>query len=78
MFEGYKYRYSRLLDTQIEEYLYADILTALHTRYGPNPDAAIWKRIEDEWNAIRRTDTVADVAFLHEYVSWAKKKHLPY
>lgn len=77
MFESYKYQYNRLLDTQIESHLYSEILTALYNRYGSDPDAVIAKRIEAEWEAIKRTDIIADVAFLHEFTTWMRTQHIP-
>lgn len=78
MFKNYKYRYSNLPDIQIERQLYSDILDALHARYGPEPDTVIKERIEKEWDAIKRTDTVADIAFLNEFTSWMRKEHYAY
>jgi hypothetical protein len=37
----------------MEEPLHAKIQSALHNRYGADPDAKVRKRVEEEWAAIR-------------------------
>ena len=69
-------RYTGLTSQQMEEPLHAKIQSALHNRYGPNPDIAVRKRVAEEWAAIKRTGIVATVAFLHEIASWARKQHV--
>lgn len=77
MFEGYQCRYGGMIDKHIEDSLYAEIMTAVHARYGPNLDTQVSNRIEAEWEAIKRTDLIADTAFLHELTSWMRAQRMP-
>ena len=77
MFGGYEYRYGGMLDKQIEDSLYREILTATYDRYGTEPDCVIIDRIKSEWEAVKRTDLVPDIAFLHELTSWMRMRRIP-
>lgn len=77
MFGGYEYRYVGMLDKQIEDSLYREITTATYARYGTEPDGVIMDRIKAEWDAVKRTDLVPDIAFLHEFTTWMRIQHIP-
>ena len=77
-FVGYIYWYDGLNETEIEEKLYSDILDALHKKYGAFPDTLIVKRVQEEWDAIKRMDFVLETAFLNEFTSWLRKEHYGY
>ena len=77
MFGRYEYRYGGMLDNQIEDSLYREILTATYDRYGTEPDYVIMDRIKEEWEAVKRTDLIPDIAFLHELTSWMRTQRIP-
>ena len=60
IFESYDYKYNGLNRKEIEDKLYAEIMDALHERYGASPDPQILKRVQEEWNAIQQADIVLD------------------
>ena len=78
IFSNYRYMYQGLRTEEIEERLYSEIMEALYKKYGPEPDALILERLEDEWNGVKKTDTVLDIAFLHEFTCWMRKEKFPW
>ena len=78
IFESYDYKYNGLNRKEIEDKLYAEIMDALHKRYGASPDTQILKRVQEEWNAIQQADIVLDVAFMHEFISWMREEKHPW
>lgn len=71
-------RYGGLTPDRIAETLRSNIFTALHQRYGADPDPLIVKRVEDEWVALTRCGTVLDAAVLHELTLWFRENRRPY
>ena len=74
----YQCLFSGMTMEQIEEKLYSLVQTALHEKYGDNPDGQIVKRIEEEWDAMKRCNVVAESAVLYELTTWLKKNGYPY
>ena len=70
--------YSRLTAPEIEASLHADIDAALLEKYGPAPDAAIEKRVRDEWEALRRSGTILEAATLYEVTCWLRERNYAY
>lgn len=71
-------KYVDLTPDKITEVFRSDIYAALHKRYGAKPDALIMKRVEDEWEALTRSDTVLDAAALYELTLWLRENRIPY
>lgn len=70
--------YSYLDRLQIEETMYNIIEKAFHEKYGKQPDEELVCRVQNEWLAIERTDTLFDVAVLYELSRWLRENHYPY
>lgn len=62
----------------IEEALQIAIDEAVCSHYGSAPNQAVKKRIREEWHAIECTDTVLDVAALHNTAMWLQEKGYRY
>ena len=63
---------------EIEAALYSEIETALQEKYGPAPDHTITARVNDEWEALKRGDTVLEAAALYEVSCWLRERKYPY
>lgn len=60
------------------ERLEKEIDTALHRRYGKNPNPAILCRVQQEWRAMQERECVLDVAALWETAQWLRTSGQPY
>ncbi|MBO5245122.1 MAG: hypothetical protein J6B02_03370 [Selenomonadales bacterium] len=74
----YTYIYRDKECEEVEANLLDAVDRAVRAKYGRCPDPAIVRRIEEEWEAIGRTDTLADVAALHELTEWLRAERHPY
>lgn len=78
----YHGEYAFLPKHAIEESIEADINTALHCKYGTNPDPLIVKRMRQELTALREVDafqnTLQDLAAAFELSRWLKAKGVPF
>ena len=74
--------YAYLPKHAIEESIEADIHTALHRKYGANPDPLIVKRLRQELTALREVDAsqnaLQDLAAVYELSRWLKAQHIPF
>lgn len=74
--------YAFLPKHAIEESIEADINTALHRKYGMNPDSLIVKRMYWELTALREVDAfqnaLQDLAAAFELSRWLKSKGIPF
>lgn len=74
--------YAYLPKHAIEESIEADIHTALHRKYGTNPDPLIVKRMRQELTALREVDAsqnaLQDLAAAFELSRWLKAKGVPF
>lgn len=70
--------YKNMTEVAIEQSLKAEIENSLEKRYGKNPHNKIEKRIEQEWRAMKLSDTVLDVAALNEIALWLRENKHPY
>ena len=71
-------KYAGMTTGEITEKFRCDIDTALHQRYGDDPDAVIIKRVEDEWDALIHSGTLLDAATLYELTLWLRENRSPY
>lgn len=74
----YGSEHSYLPKHAIEESIEADIHTALHRKYGANPDLLIVKRMRRELTALREVDATAELAAVYEFSAWLKHNKHPY
>ena len=74
----YGSEHSYLPKHAIEESIEADIHTALHRKYGANPDLLIVKRMRRELTALREVDAIAELAAVYEFTAWLKYNKHPY
>ena len=74
--------YGYLPKHAIEESIEADINTALHHKYGSNPDPLIIKRMRQELTALREVDAsqnaLQDLAAVYELSRWLKAQNIPF
>lgn len=74
--------YAYLPKHAIDESIEADINTALHRKYGTNPDPLIVKRIRQELTALREVDALQnalqDLAAVYELSRWLKAQNIPF
>mgnify|MGYP001085442944 CR=1 FL=1 len=78
MLETFVYHYSGLSEVEIRERLSVTITHCVKQRYGEKVHDKIIKRIEAEWAAMEKSDTILDVALLYEFCTWLKKNNYPY
>lgn len=50
----------------------------LHKKYGQVPGSAVKRRVEEEWHAAERSESILDVAALVETSHWLKGQGQPY
>ena len=74
--------YAYLPKHAIEESIEADVNTALHRKYGRNPDPLIVKRMRQELTALREVDALQtalqDLAAVYELSRWLKAQNIPF
>lgn len=74
--------YAYLPKHAIEESIEADINTALHRKYGANPDPRIVKRMRRELSALQAVgayqNALQDLAAAFELSRWLKSKEIPF
>lgn len=74
--------YAYLPKHAIEESIAADIHTALHRKYGTNPDPLIVNRMRQELTALREVDAsqnaLPDLAAVYELSRWLKAHNIPF
>ncbi len=79
MYDG---EYAYLPKRAIEESIEADINTALHCKYGNDPDPLIIKRMRRELSALREVgayqNALQDLAAAYELSLWLKKIDIPF
>jgi len=78
----YGSEYAYLPKHAIEESIEADINTALHRKYGTNPDPLIMKRMRRELSALQEVgayqNALQDLAAVYELSRWLKAKGVPF
>lgn len=78
----YGSEYAYLPKHAIEESIEADINTALHRKYGTNPDPLIVKRMRQELTALREVDALQnalqDLAAVYELSRWLIAENIPF
>ncbi len=78
----YGSEYAYLPKHAIEESIEADINTALHRKYGMNPDPLIVKRMRRELTALREVDVLQnplqELAAVYELTHWLKAQNIPF
>ncbi len=87
----YTYLYANTTFEEIKQKLYAEIQSALHKKYGENPDPLILKRVKEEWNFIKNYHSIEDewkdfpeqqaitfFAFMHDLGRWLRHNNYPY
>lgn len=74
----FRHKYDGMSAEEVAASLKETIAESLHARYGPTPDAAIVKRVQEEWAAMEASGGVEDVAALHELTLWLKERREPY
>ncbi len=76
--DRYTYLYRETTREETAAILRGAINGALLAKYGTTIDPVILRRIEEEWEAIKRTDSLLDIAALHELTTWLRQNHYPY
>ena len=71
-------RYTNMNRKEIECDLCDEIQNKLQEKYGENPDSLITQRFEEEWNAVKLSDMIFDIAALYEIALWLKQNNYPY
>lgn len=87
----YSYLYANKNFEEIKQKLYEEIQSALHKKYGENPDPLIFRRvkeewkflckyhsIEDEWKDFPEQQAIAAFAFMHDLGRWLRHNNYPY
>lgn len=74
----YESMFHNLSAEAIKERLKEIVDNALNQKYGPKPDRMIADRADEEWQAMERTNSIPDVAFLYELTAWLKQNEYPY
>lgn len=62
----------------LEEALQVALDDAINEKYGDKPDELILRRFREEWHAMLCSESVADVASIHEISMWLREKGYPY
>lgn len=75
---AFQSRYDGMTAEEITNSLGTAIAAALRARYGPTPDPAIIKRVQEEWAAMEAGGGVEDIAALYELTLWLKARREPY
>lgn len=78
MFTDFQHHYSALTKEEITARLRKEIQSRLRDRYGKQPHEKISERINAEWAAIQRTDSVLDLAALLELTTWLRTNGHPF
>lgn len=71
-------RYANMSRKEIENDLYGKIQNEFQEKYGKNPDPLIKQRLEEEWNAVKVSNMIFDIAALYEIVLWLRQNNYPY
>ncbi len=66
--------YAYLPKHAIEESIEADINTALHRKYGTNPDPLIVKRMRQEFQVVLEAGAAEELAAVYELIRWLKNR----
>ncbi len=87
----YSYLYTNTSLKKIKQKLYAEIQSALHKKYGENPDPLILKRVKEEWNFLckyhsieaawddsPKQQAIVEFAFMHDLTRWFRHNNYPY
>ena len=74
----YSGEYAYLPKHAIDESLEADIYSALHRKYGTNPDPLIMKRVRQEFQVILEAGAAEDLAAIYELSRWLKTHAHPF
>lgn len=64
--------YAYLPKHAIEESIEADVNTALHRKYGRNPDPLIVKRMRQEFQVVLEAGAAEELAAVYELIRWLK------
>ena len=72
------YLFAEFSKEEIEIELHRILDEAVSEKYGNTPSEVISKRIKEEWNAIKRSGLILDVAAMYEIAQWLKKYRYPY
>lgn len=83
--------YSNKPFEEIKQKLYKEIQSALHKKYGANPDPLVLKRVKEEWNFLCKYHSIEDAwkdspeqqaivsfAFIHDIGRWLRHNNYPY
>lgn len=68
----------RMRRKKVTRSLWQRIEKALCDRYGRAPDAAVDRRMREEWAAMERCKDIETVAALYEFAQWLKREQAPY
>ena len=74
MHPEFRYQYDDMTAESVAFSLGKTVAKVLRTRYGPTPDPAIIKRVQEEWSAMEAAGDIGDVAapLLLPPVPWRK------
>lgn len=62
----------------LEDALQSALSEAVKEKFGDKPEEAIQRRLREEWHAMLSSESIADVASIHEVSMWLKDKGYPY
>ena len=74
----YTYLYANKNFEEIKQKLYTEIQSALHKKYGENPDPEIEKRVRDEWVWIQQSETYFTLLLLCDLTENLDDFDIPY
>ena len=87
----YTYLYANKNFEEIKQKLYAEIQSALHKKYGENPNPLVLKRVKEEWKFLCKYHSIEDgwkdfpeqqaivaFAFMHDLGRWLRHNNYPY
>lgn len=74
----FEYKFTGMDHCAIEDQLHEVIIHTLNEKYGPSPAPALVTRVCEEWHAMQISNTILDVAALHEITTWLRMRRCPY
>lgn len=78
MAESFSSPYAGASPEEIESALREEVFAALQRRYSLLPDPEILRRVNDEWAALRASQTIPEAAALYELTLWLRRRGFPY
>lgn len=78
MISEFCYQYDGMSAEDVIASLGETVAKAVKAHYGSTPDAAIVRRVREEWSAMEASGDIEDVAALYELTLWLRERREPY